>query len=571
MKNLLCLIGASIFLATASPATAQSHPFSATVFPFLNYGHTATLLGDGRVLIVGDGVEIYNPVTELFTEIADPAPLVHFRHHTATSVGGQGRHVLIVGGSFRIDGGTHDPLSAYVFDAETNTFSASGNTITIRRGHTATLLRDGSVLIAGGFDPDNPGHSIASAEIFTGSMFVAVGDMTAARSRMTATRLDDGRVLMLGGGDTAPSRLSAEFFDPLAKTFSAWPSSMYAERVAHTAIKLANDRVLITGGTGESSLSVEIYDPNSTTSPAFDLFVGGAIAPVGQLGLATSATLLTSGKVLIGGQDYFYLFNPATGQFSAPCCQRSDAPPTWFTSTRLNDGKVLLLGVADGEFQFGSTNYSEIYTPVPTADAGPSQNLIANTLGEAMVTLNGAGQDSDGLPLSYLWTIDGVAVGSAATITGRVGLGTHTALLRVTDSNGSATHATTITVALPTLTGLPGAPGPKGDTGETGLQGPAGGSGPVGPKGDTGATGAPGAIGPQGPAGPIGPAGPVGPTGAIGPPADSGAALPGSYLLLVSGAAAPAGYTFVGRYDLAPSAGSRGRPSMMSVDVYRKN
>lgn len=101
MKNLLCLIGASIFLATASPGAAQSYPFSATAFPFSNFGHTATLLGDGRVLIVGEGVEIYNPATQQFTAIAEPAPFLHFRYHTATRMGSQGRHVLIVGGSFR--------------------------------------------------------------------------------------------------------------------------------------------------------------------------------------------------------------------------------------------------------------------------------------------------------------------------------------------------------------------------------------------------------------------------------------------------------------------------------------
>lgn len=111
----------------------------------------------------------------------------------------------------------------------------------------------------------------------------------------------------------------------------------------------------------------------------------------------------------------------------------------------------------------------------------------------------------------------------------------------MTDTNGSASDTVTISVALPILTGLPGPQGVKGDTGDSGVQGPPGPQGPQGPKGNTGATG------------------------------DSGAAITGSYLLLVSGAAAPVGYTFVGRFDLAPSGASRGRPSMMSVDVYRRN
>jgi len=69
--------------------------------------------------------------------------------------------------------------------------------------------------------------------------------------------------------------------------------------------------------------------------------------------------------------------------------------------------------------------------------------------------------------------------------------------------------------------------------------------------------------GPQGPQRPAGPQGPVGPQGE--------GLMGGSLLMLPAGSSAPAGYMFVGTFDLAPSGGSRGRPAMMSVDVYRRN
>ena len=132
-----------------------------------------------------------------------------------------------------------------------------------------------------------------------------------------------------------------------------------------------------------------------------------------------------------------------------------------------------------------------------------------------------------------------------------------------------------------------GPQGPEGAPGAQGSQGPAGPIGPPGPQGEQGAQGAPGsqgAAGPQGPPGPQGatgaqgPAGPAGPAGAQGVPGPQGAAGPqgpkgeglfsGSMLMLAPGTPAPAGYVFIGTYDLIPSAGGRG--SAIAVDVYRK-
>ena len=135
--------------------------------------------------------------------------------------------------------------------------------------------------------------------------------------------------------------------------------------------------------------------------------------------------------------------------------------------------------------------------------------------------------------------------------------------------------------------GPEGPAGPQGPDGAIGPQGPAGPIGPQGPQGAPGAQGPAGAVGPQGPAGPIGPKGSEGPQGAsgpqgpagqqgvpgpqgpVGPEGPQGAGLfSGSMVMVPSGSPVPAGYVFLGTFDLIPNAGGRG--SALVVDVYRK-
>jgi hypothetical protein len=126
--------------------------------------------------------------------------------------------------------------------------------------------------------------------------------------------------------------------------------------------------------------------------------------------------------------------------------------------------------------------------------------------------------------------------------------------------------------------GAPGPAGPIGPQGPEGAQGPQGATGAIGPQGPAGAPGAAGpqgAPGPQGPAGSQGPQGPIGAIGPIGPQGPAGPAGPqgeglfsGSLLMVPSGSPVPAGYSFVGTFDLSPSSGPRS--SALIVDVYRK-
>ena len=121
-----------------------------------------------------------------------------------------------------------------------------------RQIHTATLLADGRVLVAGGYDANDA--ALASAELYdpkTGT-FSPTGSMATARGRHTATLLSDGRVLIAGGGPASWTGAgaylaSAELYDPKTGTFSP-TGSMATARDGHTATLLADGRVLIAGG-----------------------------------------------------------------------------------------------------------------------------------------------------------------------------------------------------------------------------------------------------------------------------------------------------------------------------------
>jgi hypothetical protein len=161
-----------------------------------------------------------------------------------------------------------------------------------REHHTATVLPNRAVLIAGGEDGITNALSVASAERYdpTAGTFTATGKMTTARAYQTATLLPSGKVLNAGGGI---GQASAELYDPAAGTFTA-TGSMTVARAGHTATLLPNRAVFIAGG--DAAGTAELYDPTVGTFTATGTMTTSREFP--------TATLLPDGTVLIaGGQD----------------------------------------------------------------------------------------------------------------------------------------------------------------------------------------------------------------------------------------------------------------------------
>jgi hypothetical protein len=155
--------------------------------------------------------------------------------------------------------------SAELYDPSSGNFSATNDMVTWRFNHTATLLNDGRVLMAGGQGGDL-NEPLTQAEVYDPSTgkFSAVGDMPFARENHTATLLNNGKVLVAGGasGDSANIAISsAELFDPVSGTFSR-TADMTSQRMSFTATLLGDGEVLATGGSDNSGAplaSVELY------------------------------------------------------------------------------------------------------------------------------------------------------------------------------------------------------------------------------------------------------------------------------------------------------------------------
>jgi uncharacterized protein YjdB len=261
------------------------------------YLHTATLLPNGRILTAGgresildamppvSSAELYDPTTNTWSPAASMAG--GRSQHTATLL--TNGKVLVVGG----DGGYNkqfNPLSAELYDPATNTWSPAASTA---KAHgTATLLTNGKVLATGG----------GSAELYdpATNTWSPAGSMATSRYGHTATLLPNGKVLAVGGLDNVNASLSsAELYDPTTNTWSP-AASMAGGRSNHTATLLTNGKVLVAAGFSVSNnastllLSAELYDPTTNTwSPAASV--------ANNKGYAHTATLLTYGAVLLGG------------------------------------------------------------------------------------------------------------------------------------------------------------------------------------------------------------------------------------------------------------------------------
>ena len=245
-----------------------------------------------------------------------------------------------------------------------------------RAAHTATTLRDGRVLVAGGFTGQE--SAVAGAEIYdpTRRRFAALPRMGTLRHSHTATSLPNGKVLIVGGFTAGSTVIAAaELFDPATNRFTP-AGALGAARAGHIAVALANGKVLIAGGVGPAwsfLSSAELYDPAT-----------GRFAPTGSMTAAReshAAVLLKNGQVLVVGghrgrraEITLYTsverYDVASGTFRKVGDMRVRRHK--HDAVVLRDGRVLITGGTDERDMDGVYSSTELFDPASaTSTMGP--------------------------------------------------------------------------------------------------------------------------------------------------------------------------------------------------------
>jgi hypothetical protein len=287
--------------------------------------------------------------------VISAAPMLEPRSgHTATLL--PNGKVLIAGGMRR---NQDFYKSAELYDPSTGKFVPTGGMSMGRVGHTAVLLLSGKVLIAGGWI----GHGCTdSAELYnptTGKFTSVAAKMTMPRGDARATLLTNGDVLITGGGysDSPAGIASAEILQVVDMSFHPL-QPMHFARVSHTATLLHDGCVLIVGGRGERVNAIaEIYDPKTQGFTETGRLITARYKHI--------AGLLPDGRVLVaGGSDErdwsgnlssAEIYNPKTGMFTAAPSLSTARFKLPGEAVVLKSGALLIAGGAKGVDVFDPT------------------------------------------------------------------------------------------------------------------------------------------------------------------------------------------------------------------------
>lgn len=326
------------------------------------YSHTATRLASGKVLVVagaGDpcsggfcystvnsSAELYDPATEAWSLTGG---LSRRAGHSAT---------LLQNGEVLVAGGHNDAYvnSAQLYDPATGKWRRTGSFTTIQAYNSATLLANGKVLAVG------PSGLNAERVVYHAELY---DPATGSWSPTGSPSIDGSTILLPNGNVLNVSGNLAELYHPDTGTWSS-TGMLNVVRFVGTVTLLRNGKVLVTGGTSEDGYApgAELFDQSTE---AWSI-TGSPNAVQG------TATLLSDGRVLMaGGYDSSnpvigeQLYDPDTGTWSFT--SRLNAASAVHTATLLADGRVLVTGGVDGDFgDFGTIFHSsaELYGPVAT-------------------------------------------------------------------------------------------------------------------------------------------------------------------------------------------------------------
>ncbi len=302
--------------------------------------------------------------------------------------------VLVTGGcTLRGCDGFERALASELFDPTEGRFIPGPEMTTPRAGHTATLLRDGRVLLVGGYAGEGR-RALATAEVYDPgtNAFRRVGDLSGGRADHSATLMPDGRVLVAGGTTGHRDALrTTELFDPKTDRFAAGsplgsPRSGHAAvvteglvvlaggtedfvsavattdvlrgarwspgppmgtpRVKHAAVMLPDASLLIVGGSTDAE-GRELLDTTEVLDIAAMRAEPGPVLSEGQYKLEGAVTRLSDGRVVIAGGQRVDVYDPASGQISTtadpPVPRRS-----FVSASTLADGVLVAGGYDSG-------------------------------------------------------------------------------------------------------------------------------------------------------------------------------------------------------------------------------
>jgi hypothetical protein len=253
--------------------------------------------------------------------------------------------VLIIGG-WNQNGRSS---TAELYDPKTGTFEYTGKLMAPRQGFTATLLKNGQVLIAGGDSARKTSQLTAELYDPATKTFAPTGNLNEGRMAHTATLLSDGRVLLVGGSASNGDVLSsAELYDPAAGTFTSTGSANIV-RHKHTAVLLRDGNVLILGGSNQDDWTGK-YDSAEIYYVKMGTFTKIPAMNQERFKLADAAVLLADGNVLIGGGSrQIEIFDARSQRFELG--GQLDKDYFYSVLTRLRTGQVLITGGYDPHIQ----------------------------------------------------------------------------------------------------------------------------------------------------------------------------------------------------------------------------